>query len=137
LIALAASIDSSQPLLFVGWPDVSDDAVPRLRLRIQALTADAERMPVGEAFEAQADWAAEGVTLDFGRITIDGAADPIIPGAPIEADVRLTFQGTEPPCGIIEGNIIQPAAVPLDGTWGSVAVDAGAYAGVELITRCP
>lgn len=136
LIAIAASVDPNKPLVFLGWPEPSGGENPILRLRMQAL-ANETREPVGEIFEARAQANEGAFTLDFGRIEIDGAADPIIPGAPILAELQLVTPSIDQLCGTIGGQIIQPAALPLEGTWGAVALVDEDVDGVELMSRCP
>ncbi|MEZ4462987.1 MAG: hypothetical protein R3F43_00355 [bacterium] len=136
-------MDPSKPLAFGATVEVdaSDDQNPTIKITLQALSADAARMPVGDPLTTDPvalnrdDGTFE---IDYGRVLIDGAADPIIPGAAIEADLILrgqTNSATEV-CGAIAGNIIQPAMLALDGTFGASATPEGMYAGIPLPTKC-
>ncbi|MGK0362458.1 MAG: hypothetical protein ACI9U2_004779 [Bradymonadia bacterium] len=137
MLAIAASVDASKPLLFSAIVNV-DAERRRLRVTLTALTADEDRTEVGEAFVAVSDLNLDGrFKLDFGRILMDGAADPIIPGAPIEADMTLQGTLTETLCGTVSGSIVQPAMLPLEGSFGTTPVDDGDFAGQSVVDACP
>ena len=145
ILALAAGIDPSKPGAFLASVvvDATDDANPTIQVTLTALTV-ADRSVVGSPITADPvplNRDDGTFSINFGRITIDGAADPIVPDAPIEADLVLTGQTNSVSvlCGAISGNIFSPAEIPLDGTFGSNLVAEGEYAGVDLvgISKCP
>ncbi|MCA9525358.1 MAG: hypothetical protein KC549_03560 [Myxococcales bacterium] len=143
IMALAAGVDPSKPLAFAATVEVdaSDDQNPTIKISLQALTADEARTPVGDTLTTDPvalnrdDGTFE---IDYGRVLIDGAADPIIPGAAIEADLILRGQTNSDMevCGSIAGNIIQPAMLALDGTFGASQTPEGMYAGLTLPVKC-
>jgi len=99
-----------------------------------------DRSDVGAAFTASGTIASDGTfSLDFGEITVLGAANPVVPGVDAVATLlmdgctnSLTFS-----CGNIGGGIIEPAQLPLTGsTYGAVALDDD-LATAEVISACP
>lgn len=77
-------------------------------------------------------------TIDYGRVIIHGAADPILPDQEIEADLVLTGQtnsATEV-CGTISGKLLRPAPLELAGSFGSIVVTEANLPTQALVTAC-
>jgi hypothetical protein len=140
LFSLATTVNPSAPILFQATFDIDTAVDPwALTLTLQPLAVDG-RAPVGEALVASGTVAAEGTfEVDFGEITIDGAANAII--ADVEASAILIISGCTNAaafsCGNVDGAITSPAQLPLAGsTYGAVAVE-GDIATLEPVSACP
>lgn len=140
LFALATVVNPAAPILFEADYDIDTGAEPwALTLTLQPLSFT-DRSEVGPALIASGT-IAEGGTfeVDFGEVTILGAANPVVPG--VDATATLLVQGCTNSasfsCGAIDGAIISPAQLPLTGsTYGAVAVDDD-LATKEPVSACP
>ena len=140
LLAIAASVDASKPLLFQATVTVAGDP-PTIKVDLQAVTADAARTAVGEPLivDAVPLNPVDGTfSVNYGRVVIAGEADPIIPGAPIEADLILNgqTQSVTEICGKVAGAIIQPAMLPLEGDFGTNPAAIEDFPGLLVSSKC-
>ena len=157
LLAIAADIDSSKPLLFNAVVNLDTTGEPwTMSMELQPLIV-ADRTPV-EPFWETGDIEIGGFgtfDADFGEIVINGAADPIIPGAEVTATLALhgvigvteeagmagdvAFDaGTRVLCGTVSGQITAPANVPLTGTFASVAIESeSSLMEMQVVDKCP
>lgn len=140
LLAVATVMNPSAPLLFFADFAIDTSAEPwGLTVTMQPIS-HGDRSDVGTAFEATGTIAGDGVfSLDFGEVTIPGAANPVIPGVDVVAALlmggctnSLTFN-----CGNIAGSITTPAQLPLTGsTYGAVALNDD-LATADIVSACP
>jgi hypothetical protein len=140
LLAIATVVNPSAPILFAADFDIDTASEPwGLTLTLQPVSYT-DRSNVGTALVAEGTIASDGTfSLDYGEITILGAANPVVPG--VDAVAALLLDGCTNSlalsCGNIGGSIIAPAQLPLTGsTYGAVAVD-GDFATVAPISACP
>ncbi|HVW28046.1 MAG TPA: hypothetical protein VHC69_21935 [Polyangiaceae bacterium] len=122
LLAISASIAPGTPilaLLDVSTPATQDGAA--LAFVAQPLAASDRRTKVGEPlslgpFPIDGDGAFHA---DITGLSVSGDANPVTPGAPIEADLELTGNlcaKTRLYCGNVSGQIIRPLKLSLDGS---------------------
>lgn len=140
LLAVATVVNPSAPILFAADFAVDTSVEPwGLTVTMQPISYT-DRSDVGAAFTASGTIASDGTfSLDFGEITVLGAANPVVPGVDAVATLlmdgctnSLTFS-----CGNIGGGIIAPAQLPLTGsTYGAVALDDD-LATAEVVSACP
>jgi hypothetical protein len=140
LLAVATVVNPSAPILFSADFAIDTTSDPwGLTVTMQPISYT-DRSDVGAAFTASGTVNGDGTfSLDFGEITVLGAANPVVPGVDAVATLlmdgctnSLTFS-----CGNIGGAIIAPAQLPLTGsTYGAVAVD-GDLATAEVVSACP
>ncbi|HRE89378.1 MAG TPA: hypothetical protein PK095_09580 [Myxococcota bacterium] len=140
LLSIATVVNPSLPLMFAATFEVDTSAEPwDVTLSMQPLSFT-DRSAVGEPLLASGTIANDGrFNLYFGEISILGAANPVVPGVDVKAELLLAgcTRSASLTCGNIGGNIIDPAAIPLAGsTYGAVAVD-GDLATAEVVSACP
>lgn len=140
LLSIATVVNPSLPLLFAATFDVDttgDDWDVTLTMQPLSYT---DRSDVGEPLVASGAIASDGTfSLYFGEIAILGAANPVVPGVDVAAELLLAgcTRSLTLSCGNIGGNIIDPAAIPLAGsTYGAIALDDD-LATAEVISACP
>jgi hypothetical protein len=144
-LSLAASVDPSKPIMFRAEVvvDATDDMNPTIAISLQPLSAKPEdmRMEVGEPLTTdpvplnRMDGKFE---INYGRVLIHGAADPILPDQEIEADLVLTGQTNSETevCGTISGELFRPAPLALAGSFGSIAVEVSALPTQPVVSAC-
>jgi len=126
-IAAAVAIAPDKPIVFRGDLTVDLTAMT-VQLDMFALSIEG-REEVGEVISATGDLADDGTfVLDFGATAVPAAADAVIPGVDVAAN--MTFTGctrtATTVCGVIDGNVTEPTDLPLAGsTWGGLALGAG------------
>ncbi len=140
LLAIATVVNPSAPILFNADFDIDTSADPwGLTLTLQPVSYT-DRSDVGEPIVATGTIASDGTfSLDYGEITILGAANPVVPGVDAVAELLLDgcTNSVALSCGNIGGNIIEPAQLPLTGsTYGAIAVD-GDFATIAPVSACP
>ncbi len=139
LLAVATVVRPPNPILF-GATFTIDSASWTIEVSMRSLSNEG-REPVGDTFVATSPVAADGTfTLDFGEITVPGAANPIIPDVDATATLILAgcTNGIGFSCGTADGQIISPASLPLTGsTYAAIAVDAEELPTAEPVAACP
>jgi hypothetical protein len=141
LMAVATVIRPTSPILFDATYVIDTGVEPwGIELSMTPLAVEG-RAPVGDPIVASATVSAEGTfDLDFGSITVKGAANPILPGVDATANLRLSgcTNGFGFSCGTADGEITSPANLPLTGsTFGASAVDEGELSTIEPVALCP
>lgn len=140
LLGVAAVINVDAPILLVA--DVTVDlGANTITVAMQPLTVET-REPVGETSTATADLDAEGgFALDFGEVPVPAAANPILIGVDVAAELLLTgcTSSADFSCGAADGQVTVPTTVPLAGSsWAMIRVDPGDDLNeVEVIAGCP
>lgn len=140
LLSIATVIKPISPILFDATFVIDKGAEPwTIDVTMTALAVEG-RAPVGDPLRATSTVDADGTfDLDFGEVTIGGAANAILPG--VDAIATLTLSGCTNgigfSCGTVDGGIVSPATLPLIGsTYGAVGVD-GDLATAEPMAQCP
>lgn len=168
LLALASAIGKDKPLIFEAEIAVDTSVEPWL-MDIEIfpinITDFSRTEPTSKQTGVEIDaFGVFEIDFDGGLVTINGEADPIIPGAEIvttlilngatgslDADgttgptgpaqeARSVAAGTEVFCGTFGGNIEQPAQVPLAGSvFGAKRMADGEVieANFDWIGECP
>lgn len=140
LLAIATVVLPTAPVLFDATVTVDTTVDPwAITVAMQPLAVDG-RANVGDVLTATGTVDADGrFDLDFGEITIPGAANAILVGT--DAVATLTLAGctntAEFTCGTADGAISSPASIPLAGsTYGAIAVD-GDLTTADPVALCP
>jgi hypothetical protein len=124
---VSAAFSPKKPILFVATVEASAAPPDQLRFSfdLQPLSATDRRTPVGSGAGRAETTAGVPFTLDFGQITVDGAADPLLPGRPIVAVLTLSGELCAPApatgtveflCGAVSGTVSEPTALNLEGS---------------------
>lgn len=139
MLAIAASADPSRPVLTDAQVNIDVDA-KTIQIELVALSVMG-RMQVGDTLTHDpVPLSDDGeFEINYGEITIDGAADPLVPDAPIVA--TLIFKGKTNSemevCGAVDGQVTMPAMLPLTGsTFGVVPAEDGEFADLEAMGEC-
>lgn len=126
-----------------GVPINDDDCEGiRLTVRSRAVEACNPSVPLSPEFEERGDFVIQqdgSLVLDFGEITIGGAGNAITQG-PIRSETRLvTRVCTNRPdfiCGAAVGQLFEPVALELDGTFALVRVDEHGEVPEKIFLDC-